>query len=205
MLDLVRYPSTARSRPYPGAPAAARPTSRLPTRGRSRLIAVAVWVAIAAAGLGLAHLAERGAFSRLIEAARPSTTATSAAAPAVASAADTLAGTFTLCGSGRRIDCVVDGDTFWYRGVKVRIADIDTPELSPPRCEAERVKGEAAKRRLRALLEAGPFSLEHIGRDEDRYGRKLRVVRRGGVSLGDMLIDEGLARRWDGARHPWCG
>jgi hypothetical protein len=27
---------------------------------------------------------------------------------------------------------------------------------------------------------------------------------RNGRSLGAMLVDEGLARRWDGARHPWC-
>jgi endonuclease YncB( thermonuclease family) len=39
---------------------------------------------------------------------------------------------------------VVDGDTFWFRGEKIRIADIDTPELSPPRCERERERGLAA-------------------------------------------------------------
>jgi endonuclease YncB( thermonuclease family) len=38
-------------------------------------------------------------------------------------------------------DCVVDGDTFWSRGQKIQIAGTDTPELSPLRCEAERVKG----------------------------------------------------------------
>nr|MDX8317342.1 thermonuclease family protein [Agrobacterium rosae] len=34
---------------------------------------------------------------------------------------------FSICGSGQRITCVVDGDTFWFRGEKIRIADIDTP------------------------------------------------------------------------------
>src|SRR5437762_4160411 len=43
------------------------------------------------------------------------------------------------------------------------------------------------------------------GRDEDRYGRKLRTVERNGRSLGEILIAEGLARRWGGARHSWCG
>jgi endonuclease YncB( thermonuclease family) len=33
-------------------------------------------------------------------------------------------------------------------------------------------------------------------RDEDKYGRKLRTVTRAGHSLGDTLIDEGLARHW---------
>ncbi|WP_409994974.1 thermonuclease family protein [Rhizobium leguminosarum] len=81
---------------------------------------------------------------------------------------------------------------------------MDTPELSPPRCEAERIKGEAAKSRLLTLLNAGKFSLAAGFRDEDKYGRKLRTVFRAGNSLGDALIKEGLARSWDGARHGWC-
>lgn len=51
---------------------------------------------------------------------------------------DILSALFPICGDGPRVTCVVDGDTFWHQGVKIRIADIDTPELSPPRCEAER-------------------------------------------------------------------
>jgi endonuclease YncB( thermonuclease family) len=37
------------------------------------------------------------------------------------------------------------------------------------------------------------------------YGRKLRILVRNGRSLGDTLVAEGLARRWDGARRSWCG
>lgn len=118
---------------------------------------------------------------------------------------DSLSAAFSFCGGDRRVDCVIDGDTFWFQGEKIRIADIDTPELSPPRCEAERIKGEAAKARLRALLNAGKFSLSAGLCDEDKYGRKLRTVTRAGRSLGDTLVNEGLARRWDGARHGWCG
>lgn len=117
---------------------------------------------------------------------------------------DPRSAAFSVCGEGPRINCVVDGDTFWLDHQKIRIADIDTPELSPPRCESERLKGEAAKRRLRELLNAGPFLLVAGFRDEDQYGRKLRTVTRNGRSLGDILVAEGLARRWDGARHPWC-
>ena len=118
---------------------------------------------------------------------------------------DSLSAAFLICGVDRHVNCVVDGDTFWFQGDKIRIGDIDTPELSPPRCEAERIKGEAAKARLLALLNTGKFSLSAGLRDEDKYGRKLRTVTRAGRSLGDALIDEGLARRWDGARHGWCG
>jgi endonuclease YncB( thermonuclease family) len=50
-----------------------------------------------------------------------------------------------------------------------------------------------------------PFEVAPIGgRDEDRYGRKLRIVTRGGRSLGDVLVAEGLARTWTGRREPWC-
>jgi micrococcal nuclease len=42
----------------------------------------------------------------------------------------------------------------------------------------------------------------------DRYGRALALVRRdiyvAGVDLGEMLIQAGLARAWDGKRRPWC-
>jgi endonuclease YncB( thermonuclease family) len=128
----------------------------------------------------------------------------SAAAFVKAPAQDALSASFVLCSDSHRTNCVVDGDTFWFGGSKIRIADIDTPELSPPRCEAERIKGEAAKSRLLALLNAGKFSLVAGFRDEDKYGRKLRTVSRAGKSLGDVLIKEGLARSWDGARHGWC-
>ncbi|MDT8760305.1 thermonuclease family protein [Sphingomonas psychrotolerans] len=111
---------------------------------------------------------------------------------------------FALCHSGGGRNCVVDGDTFWLDGEKIRIADIDTPETHPPRCPAEAELGARATRRLQALLSAGPITLAVPDRATDRYGRKLRVVLRGGESLGGMLVAEGLARPWEGRRRPWC-
>lgn len=98
---------------------------------------------------------------------------------------------------------VIDGDTFDYAGERIRIADIDTPELQG-RCAEEGRLARAATDRLKTLLAAGSFELERLGPDEDRYGRKLRVVVRGGRSLGDQLVAEGLARTWTGRREPWC-
>ena len=100
---------------------------------------------------------------------------------------------------------IIDGDTFEHGGMRVRIADIDTPELRG-RCPAETALAARATQRLRTLLAAGPFELHASGdgRDEDRYGRKLRIVTRGGRSLGDMLVAEGLARTWTGRREGWC-
>lgn len=115
------------------------------------------------------------------------------------------AAALTLCPPGPRNNCVVDGDTFWLGGEKIRVADIDTPEVSQPRCPAEKALGDRATKRFLMLLNAGPFDLSGVGnRDRDRYGRLLRVVTRNGRSLGDQLVREGLARTWTGRREPWC-
>lgn len=113
---------------------------------------------------------------------------------------------FSLCQEGGGRNCVVDGDTLWLNGEKIRVADIDAPETHPPRCDAEADLGNRATRRLAELVNAGPFEaqLASDGRDADKYGRKLRVLIRDGRSLGAVMVDEGLARSWTGRRQPWC-
>ena len=111
---------------------------------------------------------------------------------------------FALCHSGGGVNCVVDGDTIWMDSVKIRIADIDAPEIHPSRCAEEDRLGRAATLRLQALLNAGPIRLAAGDRDTDRYGRKLRIVMRGKTSLGEVLVSEGLARKWTWHRRPWC-
>lgn len=111
---------------------------------------------------------------------------------------------FPLCAGLHRDTCVVDGDTFWLDGVKFRIADIDTPEVGTPHCDAEARQGAMATQRLRELLSAGPFDLAQVERDQDRYGRKLRTVMRDGQSLGMVLVGEGLAHEWLGSKQSWC-
>lgn len=140
--------------------------------------------------LRLALLA--GAFLGLIYAYNPSSPAADVAseAPIASEVADVR---------------VIDGDTFDYGGMRVRVADIDTPELRG-QCDYEIALARRATRRMEALLAQGPFELERLpsGRDEDRYGRQLRIVTRHGRSLGDQLVSEGLARTWSGRREPWC-
>ena len=115
-----------------------------------------------------------------------------------------LAASFALCAEGPRTTCVVDGDTFWLNGEKVRIADINAPETHSAGCPAEQALGDRATRRLIGLLNAGPFTLDTKGRATDRYGRLLRVVNRAGRSLGAQLVAEGLAEPWRGRRSDWC-
>jgi len=113
---------------------------------------------------------------------------------------------FDYCGNGSSPNCVFDGDTIRYGGFKIRLADIDAPELFSPKCASELKRARQATQRLNALLNQGPVQILAIGsRDEDSYGRKLRVIERNGRSLGGILVAEGLARPWDGARRSWCG
>jgi endonuclease YncB( thermonuclease family) len=126
--------------------------------------------------------------------------------PPIQTRLNSEASSFHLCGSGPGQNCVIDGDTIRYRGATIRLADIDTPEISAPKCASEEALGHRAKNRLLQLMNAGTFDVLSIGgREQDQYGRKLRVIKRNGRSIGDTLITEGLARRWDGARRNWCG
>ena len=91
------------------------------------------------------------------------------------------------------------------QGEKIRIADIDAPETHPPRCPSEQQLGKRATLRLQQLLDAGAVSLEPIDRDHgSASGRKLRIVLVNGKSVGDTLVNEGLARWYAGGRRPWC-
>ena len=117
---------------------------------------------------------------------------------------DTESARFDACGRGERINCVIDGDTFWYAGEKIRVADINTPEVSDPQCAREAQLGAQATARLQALLNQGAFTLESVDRDRDPYGRLLRTVTRDGASVGAVLVREGLAEEWQGPRGGWC-
>jgi endonuclease YncB( thermonuclease family) len=127
-------------------------------------------------------------------------------AEAVGSKQRTSGGHYPVCGIevATRRNCVIDGDTFYFRGTTIRISDIDAPETHPPRCAYEADLGDRATRRLSQLLSAGAFQLVRTDRDVDKYGRRLRVVIRNGHSIGKTLVAEGLARTWSGKRRPWC-
>ena len=111
---------------------------------------------------------------------------------------------FGLCHTGGGTNCVVDGDTIWLGGKNIRIADIDAPETHEYRCAEEKVLGDRATQRLHQLVNSGPVTLQPVDRDEDSYGRKLRLVMVNGASVGDTLVSEGLARYYEGGKRPWC-
>jgi endonuclease YncB( thermonuclease family) len=116
----------------------------------------------------------------------------------------TVRASFGYCKWGGGTNCVVDGDTFWIGGKKVRIAGIDAPETHPSRCDTEARLGNQATERLHALLNSGAVTMTGIDRDRDRYGRLLRNVAVGGRDVGEAMIAAGVAREYGHGRRPWC-
>ena len=113
-----------------------------------------------------------------------------------------------------RVVAVIDGDTLVVQAriwigqaveTKVRLGNIDTPELSA-RCEEARRLAEAARSLVQELADTGEVTLHdvHLGK---YAGRVLaRVVAADGRDFGATLLAAGLARGYEGgARLPWCG
>lgn len=111
---------------------------------------------------------------------------------------------FSQCDFGRAANCVVDGDTFYLNGQKVRIVGIDAPETHPPHCDYEARLGDAATRKLISLLNSGSVTTAPIERERDVYGRLLRNVDVNGVNVGEAMISAGVARPYGNGRRPWC-
>lgn len=91
------------------------------------------------------------------------------------------------CARSVRVAWVVDGDTIVADGRTVRLADIDA-------CEVDSPCGVEAHGVLIGLVYDRVVELECDG--VDRFGRDLCVVSRDGRSVGDVLLERGLARKW---------
>lgn len=110
-----------------------------------------------------------------------------------------------LCGSAKRVNCIVDGDTLWLDGEKIRIVNIDAPEIDG-RCRAESVRAANATQVLARLVSNRPLRLERDG--TDRYGRTLASVVTPDGDVGSALVARRMAVHWRGRREPaetWCG
>ncbi len=100
-------------------------------------------------------------------------------------------------------DCVIDGGHFVYKGQNFAIGDVATPSVTSPACPAEATLGLRNREQLLALLNGGAFEMRADIRPTDTAGRKLRLLSRDGVSLGQLLIGQGVARP-AGAPARWC-
>lgn len=118
---------------------------------------------------------------------------------------------------------VIAGDTISLKDgrANVRLVGFNAPETGHrARCEAERRKGESAKRRLSELVGSGRSDFQQIacscapgteGTDACNFGRRCGTLRVNGVDVGATLVSEGLAARLVcGATscptlpRPWC-
>lgn len=112
------------------------------------------------------------------------------------------------------VDYVIDGDTFGARvllpddiqvNVRVRIANIDTPELHG-QCDAEIKMANRARDRLVELIPVGVMvDLRDI--TDDKYLGRIDalVTLPDGRDLSQILLNEKLSRPYDGGRRgSWC-
>ncbi len=109
------------------------------------------------------------------------------------------------CVGSNRYTCIVDGDTFWLNGEKWRTFGYDTPEPMVNICggNAEVALANRATRRFIELWNTRKITIKRIG-GVDRYGRSLGVVMADGLNIGDILVAEGLARRYPDGCEFWC-
>lgn len=108
-----------------------------------------------------------------------------------------------ICGGGGHPSCLVDGDTGWEQGVKWRIEAINTPEIGAPQCDEELQQGLAARRRLQQLM-AGGYRIGWQGRTDPHGRRLVDITLADGRDAGQVLIAEGLARRYQSHDRDWC-
>lgn len=105
--------------------------------------------------------------------------------------------TFEMCRKGqKRVTCIVDGDTLWLNGQKLRVRGYDTPEPYTNICGGnfERQLAAKASARFMQLLNSGSVKF-YIG-DFERKGsnRRLVDITVNGVNVGEILVREKLAR-----------
>ena len=120
-------------------------------------------------------------------------------AASLVSAGHTIA--MPICGSGKRINCIVDGDTIWVKGEKIRLEGFNAPEMNGS-CNRERRMAIQARDELRRVLNGRAFTIGRNGKD--RYGRTLATIRVDGRDVGEGLISKGLAHEWRGFKESWC-
>jgi micrococcal nuclease len=80
-------------------------------------------------------------------------------------------------------------------GEHIRLAHINAPEL-------HEVNGAKAKARLEELLADRPLVIHTVRDRVEKYGRWLaEIINAAGVDVGQQLLDEGLAVRYEGGRR----
>jgi micrococcal nuclease len=99
----------------------------------------------------------------------------------------------------------IDGDTLIVAGERIRLRDIDAPEIQC-RCARECNLAHAARAFAQARLADGRLVMVRDRGGRDRWGRTLARVHIDDVDLGQALIDAGHVRPYNPrlGRQSWC-
>jgi|TARA_R110000824_G_scaffold156625_1_gene329787 micrococcal nuclease len=106
---------------------------------------------------------------------------------------------------------VYDGDTITVildmgmgvqKKAKCRLYGIDTPEIRG-KTVREKTAAKVARDRVRELVNEKTVLIQSLTKP-DKYGRLLVKVWINDIYINDLLIEEGLARAYDGGKKsPW--
>ena len=106
---------------------------------------------------------------------------------------------------------VRDGDTFVINvknipdvfgdEIAVRIRGIDTPELNDEREYIRKISIQAKEELERLLYSGEKVVLYDLGRD--KYFRLLASVKVGDIDIAEYMIEQGLAKEYDGGKKVW--
>ena len=114
-----------------------------------------------------------------------------------------------------RVTYIIDGDTFVgdvilpdkteVKSVKIRLRNVDTPELHG-KCESEIKRAKYAKQRLSELIPVNSI-VEIKNVKNDKYAGRIdaNVYDNANRDIGSVLIKENVGRRYSGEkRKSWC-
>lgn len=100
---------------------------------------------------------------------------------------------------------VIDGDTLAFGRERVRIANLDAPDVgSHAHCALEQRRGEAARAFARAVIDRAAVVQVVDRQGIDRYGRTLARVLVDDRDFGRVMIAAGHGRPWRGRSSDWC-
>jgi endonuclease YncB( thermonuclease family) len=102
-----------------------------------------------------------------------------------------LLGLLSACGTKLAVTNIHDGDTISVAGgEKIRLLQIDTPEISPLECY-----GREATIALEAIIASSEVNLESdkVSEDKDQFGRLLRYVKIGDINVNLRMVEIGAA------------
>ena len=116
-----------------------------------------------------------------------------------------------------RVVSVYDGDTLrvdlacnqpiFCENISARIRGIDAPEIRG-KCDYEKERAIQARNVVRALIEQSTKEGRHVVLNAPKRGKYFRIVADvyiDGLSVGKALVNQGLARKYDGGKRiGWC-